>query len=64
MRKTIIQLANEANGRSRACEKCYFRKYGSVEVCKVCRNAFMEGYLKGRKQAIYEIKKNRNENKN
>lgn len=56
MKKTIRQQAIEANGRSRACDKCIHAKSMRPSICKVCRNAFMEGYLKGWKQAIVELK--------
>ena len=49
MKQTIKKKASQANGRSRACKKCHFI-FRDTDVCKVCRNAFVEGYMKGYKQ--------------
>lgn len=43
---TIKQKASAANGRSRTCNKCPFL-FRDTDVCKVCRKAFLEGYMKG-----------------
>ena len=64
MKQTIKQQAMQVNGRSRTCEKCSFHLYGiNMKVCKVCRDAFVEGYLKGRKQAFEATKKQPLDNK-
>ena len=48
MKQTIKKKASQANGRSRACNKCTYALHGlNIEVCKVCRKAFLEGYMKG-----------------
>ena len=48
MKQTIKKKASQANGRSRACKKCTYALHGlNIEVCKVCRKAFLEGYMKG-----------------
>ncbi len=49
-KKSIAQMAKEANGRSRACMKCKYLKRCIPEISDICRKAFEEGYTKGYKQ--------------
>ena len=50
-KKTIRQMAKEANGRSRACVKCSLRMTCTDIDTEICNNAFVEGFMKGYKQA-------------
>ena len=49
-KKSIEQMAKEANGRSRACKDCCLFIKCSMITQKICRDAFIEGYIKGYKQ--------------
>ena len=49
-KKSIEQMAKEANGRSRACVNCSLFIKCNMETQKVCSDAFIEGYIKGYKQ--------------
>ena len=49
--KSVAQMAKEANGRSRACRKCSERMTCTFIDREMCRNAFVEGFVKGYKQA-------------
>ena len=49
-KKSVEQMAKEANGRSRACVNCSIRMKCSMITQKICSNAFIEGYIKGHKQ--------------
>lgn len=49
-KKSVEQMANEANGRSRACAKCSLRITCTDIDTEICSNAFIEGYTKGYKQ--------------
>lgn len=49
-KKSVRQMAKEANGRSRACAKCSLRMTCTDIDTEICRNAFVEGYEKGYKQ--------------
>lgn len=49
-KKSVEQMAKEANGRSRACDKCIFRAR-CRSMREACNNSFVEGYTKGYKQA-------------
>ena len=49
-KKPVEQMAKEANGRSRACDKCIFRAR-CRSMREACNNSFVEGYTKGYKQA-------------
>ena len=50
-KKSVEQMAKEANGRSRACAKCSLRMTCTDIDTEICNNAFVEGYTKGYKQA-------------
>ena len=49
--ESIEQMAKEANGRSRACVKCSLRMTCTDIDTEICNNAFVEGFVKGYKQA-------------
>ena len=49
-KKSVEQMAKEANGRSRACKDCSLFIKCNMETQKVCSDAFIEGYIKGYKQ--------------
>ena len=49
-KKSIEQMAKEANGRSRACKSCQYLMKCTPIVSEICRKAFVEGYTKGYKQ--------------
>ena len=49
-KKSIEQMAKEANGRSRACVKCGLSMTCTDIDTEICNNAFIEGYIKGYKQ--------------
>lgn len=49
-KKSVRQMAKEANGRSRACAKCQLRMTCTDIDTEICRNAFVEGYIKGYEQ--------------
>lgn len=49
-KKSIAQMAKEANGRSRACRKCQYLMRCTPEISALCCKAFVEGYTKGYKQ--------------
>lgn len=53
-KKSIKQMAKEANGRSRACAKCSLRMTCTDIDTEICNNAFVEGYTKGYKQGRKE----------
>lgn len=38
-----------SNGRSRMCVHCKFLLSGRQDVCDLCSNAFIEGFMKGAK---------------
>ena len=46
-KKSIEQMAKEANGRSRACVNCSIRMKCTMITQKICSNTFIEGYKKG-----------------
>lgn len=50
-KKSVEQMAKEANGRSRACAKCSLRMTCTDIDTEICNNTFVEGYTKGYKQA-------------
>lgn len=50
-KKSIAQMAKEANGRSRSCNKCSERVTCTFIDKEMCRNAFVEGFVKGYKKA-------------
>ena len=50
-KKSVKKMAKEANGRSRACAKCSLRMTCTDIDWEMCRNAFVEGFVKGYKQA-------------
>ena len=50
-KKSIEQMAKEANGRNRNCAKCKLRMTCTDIDIDICNNAFVEGYKKGYKQA-------------
>lgn len=57
--KKVLSLrdkAKAANGRSHACESCPFVPC-SLVLSKACSSAFMDGYLKGYRQAKKELSK-------
>ena len=49
-KKSVEQMAKEANGRSRACKNCRLFIKCNAETQKICSDAFIEGYIKGYKQ--------------
>ena len=49
-KKSVEQMAKEANGRSRACVKCSLRMTCTDIDTEICNNAFIEGHKKGCKQ--------------
>ena len=49
-KKSVMKMAKEANGRSRACAKCSLRMTCTDIDTEICNNAFVEGYIKGYKQ--------------
>ena len=49
-KKSIKQMAKDANGRSRACRKCKYLTRCTPEISEICCKAFEEGYIKGYKQ--------------
>lgn len=50
VKKSIAQMAKEANGRSRACRKCKYLTRCTPEISELCCKAFDKGYTKGYKQ--------------
>lgn len=49
-KKSIEQMAKEANGRSRACKDCSLFMDCNKTTQKICSDAFIEGFIKGYKQ--------------
>ena len=49
-KKSIGQMAKEANGRSRACNICSLFMKCNMTTQKICSDAFIEGYKKGYEQ--------------
>lgn len=49
-KKSIEQMAKEANGRSRAYVNCSLFIKCNTATQKICNNAFIEGFMKGYKQ--------------
>ena len=49
-KKSVEQMAKEANKRSRACVNCSLRMKCSMITQKICSDAFIEGYIKGYKK--------------
>ena len=49
-KKSVAQMAKEANGRSRACVNCSLFMNCNMITQKICSDAFIEGYIKGYKQ--------------
>ena len=49
-KKSVEQMAKEANGRSRACVNCSLFIKCNTATQKRCSDAFIEGYIKGYKQ--------------
>ena len=50
-KKSVNKMAKEANGRSRACVNCSLFMNCNMITQKICSDAFIEGYIKGYKQA-------------
>ena len=46
-KKSVEQMAKEANGRSRACNICILFMKCNMVTQKICSDAFIEGYKKG-----------------
>ena len=46
-KKTVEQMAKEANGRSRACKDCSIFINCNMITQKICSDAFIEGFKKG-----------------
>ena len=46
-KKSIEQMAKEANGRSRACKDCSLSTNCNMITQKICSDAFIEGFKKG-----------------
>lgn len=57
-RLSLHDKAKQANGRSHQCEQCPFKPCSLVQA-HVCANAFIEGYLKGYRQAKKELAKSK-----
>lgn len=53
---SIKEIALKANGNSRACGKCKMRRKCNLELSKICRDAFVEGFEKGYEQNKKEQK--------
>lgn len=57
-RISILKKARIANGRSRKCKQCKYKSAcHATQLCsrfelEVCSNGFIDGYLKGYKQAL------------
>ena len=51
-KKSVEQMAKEANGRSRACNICHLFMKCNMIIQKICSDAFIEGYKKGYKQGM------------
>ena len=49
-KKSVEQMAKEANGRSRACVNCSLFMNCNMIIQKICSDAFIEGYKKGYEQ--------------
>ena len=49
-KKTIRQMAEDANKKSRACVNCSLFMNCNMITQKICSDAFIEGYIKGYKQ--------------
>ena len=49
-KKSVEQMAKEANGRSRACNICSLFMKCNMVTQKICSDAFIEGYITGYKQ--------------
>ena len=49
-KKSVKQMAKEANGSSRACVNCSLFMNCNMATQKICSDAFIEGYIKGYKQ--------------
>ena len=49
-KKSVKQMAKEANGRSMACKDCVLFMNCNMATQKICSDAFIEGYKKGYKQ--------------
>lgn len=49
-KKSVEQMAKEANGRSRACVNCSLFMNCNMITQNICSDAFIEGYKKGYKQ--------------
>ena len=46
-KKSVEQMAKEANGRSRACVNCRLFMNCNLITQKICSDAFIEGFKKG-----------------
>ena len=49
-KKSVEQMAKEANGMSRACVNCSLFIKCNTATQKICSDAFIEGYKKGYEQ--------------
>lgn len=49
-KKSVEQMAKEANGRSMSCKDCSLFLNCNMATQKICSDAFIEGYIKGYKQ--------------
>lgn len=58
-KKTLLQQAIQANGRSRMCKNCPVGqlKCVSMNYLEVCSKAFLEGYMKGYIKSKSEARK-------
>lgn len=55
----VTKAAKKANGLSRKCENCPIHKRDrtcSMEMFRVCSDAFVEGFIKGSKWAEKQLK--------
>lgn len=52
----LKEIALKANDNSRACGKCKMRRKCNLELSKICRDAFVEGFHKGYKKSVEKQK--------
>ena len=50
-KKSVNQMAKEANERSRACKECQYLMRCTPIVSEICCKAFERGFVKGYKKA-------------
>lgn len=57
--KGVTKAARKANELSRMCENCSHVRNGNPHVCRICSDAFVEGFKKGSKAAEKRIKQSK-----